>query len=43
MKTIEEKSAAFYKRFFSGPANQENPLIGESNTLSLSDIPHRRL
>ncbi|VVC41248.1 Reverse transcriptase domain [Cinara cedri] len=43
MKTIEEESVIYYKRFFSRLANHTNPLIRNLNTLTLPEAPRRRL
>jgi len=43
VKTIEEESVIYYKRFFSRLANHINPLIRNLNTLTLPDNPRRRL
>jgi len=43
MKSIEEESVIFYKRFFSRLNNHENPLIQSLNSLTLPENPRRRL
>jgi len=43
LKTIEEESAVFYKRFFSRLGNHGNPLIKKSDSLTLPENPRRRL
>jgi len=43
MKTVEEESVIYYKRFFSHLANHKNPLIRNLNTLTLPETPRRRL
>lgn len=43
IKSIEEESVSFYKRFFSRLANHNNPLISSLNNLTLPDNPRRRL
>jgi len=41
IKTTEEESAVYYKRFFSRLVNHENPLIRKLNSLTLSENPRR--
>jgi len=43
MKTIEEESVIYYKRFFSYLANHKNPLIRNLNTITLPEAPRRLL
>jgi hypothetical protein len=43
VKTIEEESVLFYKRFFSYLANHNNPLISDLGNLTLPDNPRHRL
>lgn len=43
MKTVEEESVIYYKRFFSHLANHKNPLIRNLNTATLPETPRRRL
>lgn len=43
MKTIEEKSVIYYKRFFSLLADHKNPLIRNLNTVTLPEASRHRL